>query len=75
MMEFIPKDETLENWSDMFTISAIKGARNTLSLPQIIQGKIKDHKAACGEHAFFKSIGHTHLNGYQHYGPSSDVGL
>jgi len=64
MMEFLPQNETLDNWSEMFTVLGVKMAGGRVPLTEFLQNISDNHKKICGSNLVSQFIEHKNIDGH-----------
>ena len=64
LIEFIPKDETLENWTNLFSIQGFKDFNPAVRPLDVANNVAKNFAKTCPDTAIYTKIGERVLNGY-----------
>lgn len=68
IMEFVLKDETVQNWNQMFTVQGYKGL-TSLATPKQFLAKMGDvHKQVCGDNAIYELVEEDDISGHEAQG-------
>lgn len=67
MIEFIPQEETIEQWKNLFTIQAFENLAGKTTPIDFLNGMAVRIKDACGEYAVFEQLGSMTVTNHQAY--------
>ena len=65
ILEFTPKGESKENWSQMFTIQGFRGLGQKASPKAMLAFTADLHVKACGDQAVFELLGTEKISGFE----------
>lgn len=63
--EMVPKDESKENWTQMFTIQGFKGAAQKIPPQGMLAVTVNMHKALCGNQVTVEDLGPGTISGFK----------
>lgn len=67
IMEFMPKDEKINSWKNMFTIQAFQNLASKATPKQFLLNMSDKFQKICGTNTIFDSIGESSIDGYNAY--------
>ena len=65
LIQFIPKDEKLSDWTELLSISASKGVSKTIDIKKMSKNNILNFKKICPKNMVYREFGETKISGYQ----------
>lgn len=58
LVEFIPQDEVIENWENLFTIQGFEKLADKTKPIDFLDGLALRLKESCGQHSIYEQLGH-----------------
>ncbi|HPF77643.1 MAG TPA: hypothetical protein PLF01_00005 [Alphaproteobacteria bacterium] len=65
IMELIPENESLENWTKMFTVQGFQGAASKISPKDFLLQLSAMYKGLCGDNAVFELAGNRTISEFE----------
>lgn len=64
MIEFIPKNESIENWSNLILVQGIKNLSDKITPEKYLDNLSIRFKSICGDRMIYNKIGNLSIDGY-----------
>ncbi|WP_211826671.1 hypothetical protein [Kistimonas asteriae] len=65
MIEFTPKNETIQSWSNMFSVQGFKNLASKANSEQFLDNLASRFQATCGEYLVYEKIGSPIIDGFK----------
>ena len=65
LIEFIPQDEVIEDWENLFTIQGFENLADKTTPMEFLNGMAARLRDVCGEHFVFEELGPISISGYK----------
>ncbi len=65
LIEFIPQDEIIENWENLFTIQGFEKLADKTKPIDFLDGLAQRLKESCGQYSVYEQLGHMTVSKYK----------
>jgi hypothetical protein len=64
MLEMVPQEQSVDNWTEMFTLQGFKGIAEKADPKAILAAVVKSNMQVCGKDVVFSLVDHPPVSGF-----------